>query len=150
MNRKIITVIAAVVLLTVITMLIKRETSFVSQPAGIAVQETYPKRMIRNVEVKNYNIVGEKISFYDRVPQRVVAVGENINETLVALGVEDKIICSVKYGNPYYVPEEKYALLLLKAFKQDAPVQFSSAFKQRKTTIFFIILFSSAAADKLC
>lgn len=95
MNRKIITVIAAVVLLTVITMLIKRETSFVSQPAGIAVQETYPKRMIRNVEVKNYNIVGEKISFYDRVPQRVVAVGENINETLVALGVEDKIICSV-------------------------------------------------------
>ena len=84
MNRKIITVIAAVVLLTVITMLIKRETSFVSQPAGIAVQETYPKRMIRNVEVKNYNIVGEKISFYDRVPQRVVAVGENINETLVA------------------------------------------------------------------
>lgn len=57
MNRKIITVIAAVVLLTVITMLIKRETSFVSQPAGIAVQETYPKRMIRNVEVKNYNII---------------------------------------------------------------------------------------------
>jgi len=109
MNRKIITVIAAAVLLTVITMSIKRETSFVAQPAGIAVQETYPKRMIRNVEVKNYNIVGDKISFYDRVPQRVVAVGENINETLVALGVEDKIICSVKYGNPYYVPEEKYA-----------------------------------------
>lgn len=107
MNRKIITVIVAIVLLIVITMLIKRESSFVAQPAGIVVQEAYPRRMIRNVEVKNYSIIGEKISFYDHVPQRVVAVGENINETLVALGVEDKIICSVKYGNPYYVPEPR-------------------------------------------
>lgn len=63
MNRKIITVIAAVVLLTVITMLIKRETSFVSQPAGIAVQETYPKRMIRNVEVKIIILLGRRSAF---------------------------------------------------------------------------------------
>ncbi|MGM9582382.1 MAG: ABC transporter substrate-binding protein, partial [Phascolarctobacterium sp.] len=69
----------------------------------------YKPRLVKNVIVKNYNAVGEKESLYTYSPQRVVAVGEQINETLVALGVEDRVICAVRYGNPFYVPEPQYA-----------------------------------------
>ena len=69
----------------------------------------YSPRLVENIEVKNYNIVGKAVDYYDRMPQRVVVVGENIIETLVALGVEDRIIAAVGYGNTYYAPQEKYA-----------------------------------------
>lgn len=69
----------------------------------------YSPRYVQTIDVKNYNIVGYKKDLYERMPQRVIAVGENINETLIALGVADKIICSIKYGNLYYKPEMEYA-----------------------------------------
>lgn len=51
-------------------------------------QSAYGVRAVKNVRVQNYNALGENVSYYDKVPQRVIAVGEQINETLVALGVE--------------------------------------------------------------
>lgn len=89
-------------------------TTKILQPVSIAAPapaatEEYRPRAVKNVVVKNYNAVGEKISYYKHMPQRVVAVGEQINETLVALGVEDRVICAVRYGNPFYTPEPQYA-----------------------------------------
>lgn len=89
-------------------------TTKILQPVSIAAPaaaaaDNYRPRAVKNVVVKNYNAVGEKISYYNHMPQRVVAVGEQINETLVALGVEDKVICAVRYGNPFYTPEPQYA-----------------------------------------
>lgn len=89
-------------------------TTKIMQPISIAspviaAEATYKPRLVKNVIVKNYNAVGERESLYTHMPQRVVAVGEQINETLVALGVEDRVICSVRYGNPFYTPEPQYA-----------------------------------------
>ena len=64
----------------------------VSRPA-VHAQSAYGVRAVKNVRVQNYNALGENISYYDKVPQRVIAVGEQINETLVALGVEQNVIC---------------------------------------------------------
>lgn len=72
-------------------------------------QSAYGVRAVKNVRVQNYNALGENVSYYDKVPQRVIAVGEQINETLVALGVEQNVICPVSYGNPFYTPEPQYA-----------------------------------------
>lgn len=69
----------------------------------------YAPRLVKNVKVRNYNVVGENNVLYDRAPRRAIAVGENINETLVALGAGDRIICSVRYGNPLYRPEPENA-----------------------------------------
>ncbi|MGM9569188.1 MAG: ABC transporter substrate-binding protein [Phascolarctobacterium sp.] len=89
-------------------------TTQIMQPVSIAAPvaqagDNYKPRLVKNVIVKNYNAVGEKETLYTHMPQRVVAVGEQINETLVALGVEDKVICAVRYGNPFYTPEPEYA-----------------------------------------
>lgn len=73
------------------------------------INTAYIPRYIKNIEVKNYNITGVREDLYKQMPMRVIAVGENINETLVALGVENKVICAVNYGNLYYVPEQEYA-----------------------------------------
>lgn len=72
-------------------------------------QSAYGVRVVKNVRVQNYNALGDNVSYYDKVPQRVIAVGEQINETLVALGVEQNVICPVRYGNPFYKPEPQYA-----------------------------------------
>ena len=66
-------------------------------------------RAVQNLRVQNYRVLGEQLTYYTKVPQRVIAVGEQINETLVALGVADKVICPVRYGNPFYKPEPSYA-----------------------------------------
>lgn len=58
-------------------------------------QSAYGVRVVKNVRVQNYNALGENVSYYDKVPQRVIAVGEQINETLVALGVEQNVIDDV-------------------------------------------------------
>ncbi|MGM9571179.1 MAG: ABC transporter substrate-binding protein [bacterium] len=69
----------------------------------------YKPRSVRTIAVQNYNIIGNKYDYYAEMPKRVIAIGENINETLVALGVEDKVICAVNFGNKYYKPEPEYA-----------------------------------------
>ena len=79
-----------------------------NRPVGHA-QSAYGVRAVKNVRVQNYNALGENVSYYDKVPQRVIAVGEQINETLVALGVEQNVICPVRYGTPFYTPEPQYA-----------------------------------------
>ena len=102
--------ILALLLLSGLCLALRQDSGTTAiQPAPPADAETYPPRMVKNVKVRNYNIVGENNVMYDHVPQRVIAVGENINETLVALGVEDKVVCAVRYGNPFYRPEPEYA-----------------------------------------
>ena len=49
-----------------------------SRPA-VQAQSAYGVRAVKNVRVQNYNALGENISYYDKVPQRVIAVGEQIN-----------------------------------------------------------------------
>ncbi len=75
----------------------------------VKMQDDYTPRYVKTIDVHNYNVIGYRSDLYEKKPRRVIAVGENINETLVALGAADKIICSVKYGNPYYKPEPEYA-----------------------------------------
>lgn len=70
---------------------------------------SYTPRYIENIEVKNYDIVGKINTYYDKVPTRVLVVGENILETFVALGIENNILCPVVYGSLYFVPEPEYA-----------------------------------------
>lgn len=64
----------------------------------------YEPRTVDNIRVAGYRNIGPNMELFTEKPSRVIAVGENINETLVALGVEDCVICPVSYGNPYYVP----------------------------------------------
>ena len=111
MNRKLLVITLAIILLVVgACWLTKgRGRGTAPSPDPHSGPEMYPPRVVRNLIVKNYQVTGENETVYDRVPQRVLAVGENINETLVALGAEDKVICPVRYGNPYYVPEPEYA-----------------------------------------
>ena len=106
--------VKALVLAALAVGVLQLYTTQIMQPVSIAapVQQSgdnYKPRLVKNVIVKNYNAVGEKETLYTHMPQRVVAVGEQINETLVALGVEDKVICAVRYGNPFYTPEPQYA-----------------------------------------
>lgn len=65
-------------------------------------------RCVQNVSVEEYRVTGVNRQCYVGVPERVVSVGENITETLVALGVQDRIIRAYRYGNPYYMPEPEY------------------------------------------
>lgn len=73
--------------------------------AADANDTAYTPRYVTNIEVKNYNIVGKSVSYYDKMPQKALVVGENIIETFAALGIEDKILCAVGYGNPFFQPE---------------------------------------------
>lgn len=70
-------------------------------------EEIYSPRYIKTAIVKNYKITGEKLDYYEHPPQRVLVIGEGLNEMLVALGVEDNIICAAVYYNPYYHPEKE-------------------------------------------
>ena len=38
----------------------------------------YTPRYVTNIEVKNYNIVGKSVSYYDKMQQKALVVGENI------------------------------------------------------------------------
>ena len=110
MNKKFILISAAIVLLICGYIAVMQSISLSKGvQAGAVPTSSYGIRAIKNVRVQNYVAVGDSIAYYDRVPQRVIAVGEQINETLVALGVEDKVICPVRYGNPFYQPEPQYA-----------------------------------------
>lgn len=109
MNKRFILASIAIVLCVCAFIYFTQTQAFnANRPVGHA-QSAYGVRAVKNVRVQNYNALGENISYYDKVPQRVIAVGEQINETLVALGVEQNVICPVRYGNPFYKPEPQYA-----------------------------------------
>lgn len=100
------TLVSLAIVLGICAFIYFTQTPAINFSRSIAhVQSAYGVRAVKNVRVQNYNALGENISYYDKVPQRVIAVGEQINETLVALGVEQNVICPVRYGNPFYKPE---------------------------------------------
>lgn len=106
-------VIKSLLLAVLVMIALQSYATKIFQPISIAapvndISTGYKPRLVKNVIVKNYNAVGEKETLYTQVPRRVIAVGEQINETLVALGVHDKVICAVRYGNPFYTPEPQY------------------------------------------
>lgn len=69
----------------------------------------YP-RIVENIKVKNYNNIGKSETVYYQSPTKVVVVGENIIETMVALGLEKKILLAVTYGNKQYQPLPEHEL----------------------------------------
>ena len=81
-----------------------QEISPVLRYGSPASSDGYEPRIVDNIRVAGYRNIGPNTELFTECPNRVIAVGENINETLVALGVEDRVICPVSYGNPYYVP----------------------------------------------
>ena len=104
------TLVSLAIVLGICAFISVTQTPAINSNRSIAcAQSAYGVRAVKNVRVQNYNSLGENISYYDKVPQRVIAVGEQINETLVALGVEQNVICPVRYGNPFYKPEPQYA-----------------------------------------
>lgn len=93
MNKRFILASLAIVLgICAFIYFTQTQTFNANRPVGHA-QSAYGVRAVKNVRVQNYNALGENISYYDKVPQRVIAVGEQINETLVALGVELSVRC---------------------------------------------------------
>lgn len=73
-------------------------------------KSTVNENLTNTITIENYDSLGKKESLkYDKVPQRVVAVWQNSIETLLALGVGDKIIS----GNG--VPDKLYFLPHLQA-----------------------------------
>ena len=77
-------------------------SSVPASPAETAPQEAaghYP------VTITNYDYAGNEVSFtYEQAPQRVVAVYQGSIETMIALGLEDRVIAS--YGLDNEVKEE--------------------------------------------
>lgn len=57
------------------------------------------------VTITNYNYAGDEVSYtYEKAPERVVAVYQGSIETMIALGLEDRVIAS--YGLDNEVKEE--------------------------------------------
>ena len=50
---------------------------------------------VTNINVDNYYVKGSNIQSFSEVPKRVVVVGENETETLLALGLEKNILLTV-------------------------------------------------------
>ena len=77
-------------------------SSVPASPAETAPQEAaghYP------VTITNYDYAGNEVSFtYEQAPQRVVAVYQGSIETMIALGLEDRVIAF--YGLDNEVKEE--------------------------------------------
>ena len=51
---------------------------------------------VENLRIENYFVKGKNIQAFDEVPQRVVVIGETETETLMALGVQDRIAMAFK------------------------------------------------------
>lgn len=76
---------------------------------NIQTDANYIPRYIENINVEDYHCVGKSNQYYQKIPKRALVVGENIIETFIALGIEDNILLAAGYGNPYFLPNEKYA-----------------------------------------
>lgn len=76
---------------------------------NIIIDNDYAPRYVQNIDVVDYNITGVSYQYYQSVPRRTLVIGENIIETLIALNLEDNIILAAGYGNPYFIPNKKYA-----------------------------------------
>lgn len=69
------------------------------ETAALAAGGHYP------VTVTNYNYAGDEVSYtYEKAPERVVAVYQGSIETMIALGLEDRVVAS--YGLDNEVKEE--------------------------------------------
>lgn len=52
-------------------------------------------RVVENIAIDNYSVMGKTYTTYQAAPNRVVVVGENRIETLLALGLENNIVAAV-------------------------------------------------------
>ena len=57
---------------------------------------------VTNINVDNYYVKGSNIQSFSEVPKRVVVVGENETETLLALGLEKNILLTVAQNKRKY------------------------------------------------
>lgn len=62
---------------------------------------------IENLNIDNYFFQGPAVQVFDRVPQRVVVIGENETETLLMLGVESAIVMTMKQNSRAYAMREE-------------------------------------------
>lgn len=59
-----------------------------------------PYANIENIDVENYYVKGKNQQKFYKIPKRVVAVGDNVVETLMELGIQDNIVLAVA-GNKW-------------------------------------------------
>ena len=71
---------------------------------------------VENINVNNYFVKGVNVQTFEDIPQRVVVVGENETETLLALGLEKQIMLAVAQNGRKYAmrPENREKFLTLK------------------------------------
>lgn len=51
---------------------------------------------VENLCIENYFVKGKNVQTFDKVPQRVVVIGESETEALMAMGVQDHIVMAFK------------------------------------------------------
>lgn len=109
MKRIALGILSVLCLLGCAVLWFQASASPVNPPEKPISETAYTPRTIQNIRVIGYQNKGIISETFTKRPHRVIAVGENINETLVALGVEDSVICPVAYGNPFYRPAPENA-----------------------------------------
>lgn len=62
---------------------------------------------IINIDVDNYFVRGSNVQCFSEAPKRVVVVGENETETLLALGLEKNIMLAVAQNKRQYAMKEE-------------------------------------------
>ncbi len=70
-----------------------------NSPAG---EETAGRLQIENLSIDNYFLKGTAVQTFAEIPKRVIVVGENETETLLALGAEDSIALAVAQNSRAY------------------------------------------------
>lgn len=63
--------------------------------------------IIKNINVDNYFVKGENLQVFDKVPQKVVVVGENETETLLELGAAPNIMMAVAQNSRDYAMKKR-------------------------------------------
>lgn len=105
--KKVLYIIA--VLLMAGTGLMYLNNDGISTNTAEGVQDaSYAPRYVENISVRDYHVTGPNNLLYKKKPCRVIAIGEQINETIDALGAKETVIFPAIYGNPYYKPEPEY------------------------------------------
>ena len=65
--------------------------------------------VIENLNVDNYFVKGKNKQYFSQIPERVIVVGENETETLLALNVEKNILAAVAQNKRAYAMREENA-----------------------------------------
>ena len=63
--------------------------------------------VVNNINVDNYYVKGTNKQVFDKVPQRVLVIGENETETLLELGAAPNILMAVAQNSRKYAMRQE-------------------------------------------